>query len=179
MNLSPRTNELLFLLLAIVIGTLAAMGTLGFLALIEVGQWGLWPGIRDSVLDLFRRFQVSDHQFLIVVSVIIGVVVGLGTVVFVKLLEGSSWLFREFLPGLLGGRLWVVALVPALGGLCLAPFIRLFPKEATSDGVPSTMEAVALQNGFIRWTNGLLSMILSALTLDPEGQPGVKVRSYE
>jgi hypothetical protein len=43
-NLSHRTKELLFLLMAIVIGTLAAMGTLGFLALIEIGQWGVWPG---------------------------------------------------------------------------------------------------------------------------------------
>jgi CIC family chloride channel protein len=35
---------LLFLLLPIVIGALAGTGTLAFLALIEVGQWGAWPG---------------------------------------------------------------------------------------------------------------------------------------
>jgi CIC family chloride channel protein len=44
MNLSPQTKEVLFLLLAIVIGALAGVGTLGFLALIQVGQWGAWPG---------------------------------------------------------------------------------------------------------------------------------------
>ena len=44
MNLSHQTKELFFLLLAIVIGAIAGMGTLGFLALIEVGQWGAWPG---------------------------------------------------------------------------------------------------------------------------------------
>jgi CIC family chloride channel protein len=44
MHLSNQTKEFLFLLLAIVIGALAGVGTLGFLALIEVGQWGLWPG---------------------------------------------------------------------------------------------------------------------------------------
>jgi CIC family chloride channel protein len=44
MNLSPQTKELFFLLLAIAIGDLAGMGTLGFLALIEVWQWGAWPG---------------------------------------------------------------------------------------------------------------------------------------
>jgi CIC family chloride channel protein len=43
-NLSPQSREFLFLLLAIVMGALAGMGTLGFLALIEVGQWGAWPG---------------------------------------------------------------------------------------------------------------------------------------
>jgi CIC family chloride channel protein len=44
MNPSPQTKELLFLLLAIVIGALAGVGTLGYLALIQVGQWGTWPG---------------------------------------------------------------------------------------------------------------------------------------
>jgi CIC family chloride channel protein len=44
MNPSPQTKEFLFLLLAIVIGALAGVGTLGFLSLIEVGQWGTWPG---------------------------------------------------------------------------------------------------------------------------------------
>jgi chloride channel protein, CIC family len=44
MNPSPQTKEFLFLLMAIVIGALAGVGTLGYLALIEVGQWGTWPG---------------------------------------------------------------------------------------------------------------------------------------
>ena len=44
MKLSQQIKELFFLLLAIVIGAIAGMGTLGFLALIEVGQWGAWPG---------------------------------------------------------------------------------------------------------------------------------------
>jgi CIC family chloride channel protein len=44
MNLSNPTKEFLFLLLAILIGALAGVGTLGFLALIAVEQWGFWPG---------------------------------------------------------------------------------------------------------------------------------------
>jgi CIC family chloride channel protein len=44
MNLSNQAKEFLFLLLAILIGALAGVGTLGFLALIEVGQWSFWPG---------------------------------------------------------------------------------------------------------------------------------------
>ncbi len=72
MNLSPRTNELLFLLLAIVIGTLAAMGTLGFLALIEVGQWGLWPG--DG--DFMARAVAAPWWLRILIPVLGGLVVG-------------------------------------------------------------------------------------------------------
>ncbi|MCL5405626.1 MAG: chloride channel protein [Deltaproteobacteria bacterium] len=128
--------------------------------------------VRNPLLALFRRLRISDHTFLIILAIIIGGVVGGGTVFFVKLLEGSDRLFRHFLPGLLGGHLWVVALVPAFGGLCLAPFIWRFPKEAARDGVPATMEAVALHNGLIRWRDGFLTMILSAITLGSGGSAG-------
>ncbi|HZE21042.1 MAG TPA: chloride channel protein, partial [Desulfobaccales bacterium] len=49
MTLSKQTKEILFLLLAIVIGGLAGLGTLGFLGLIEVVQWGAWPGPGDFI----------------------------------------------------------------------------------------------------------------------------------
>lgn len=128
--------------------------------------------VRTTPLDWFRRLKISEQTFLIIAAAVIGVVVGVGTIVFEKLLVDTSWLFGEFLPRLVGGRTWVVALIPALGGLCLAPFIWRFPEEATTDGVPATMEAVALNNGFIRWTSGLFTMILSSLTLGSGGSAG-------
>jgi CIC family chloride channel protein len=44
MKLNSQVQEVLFLLLAILIGGLAGAGSLAFLAFIAVGQWGLWPG---------------------------------------------------------------------------------------------------------------------------------------
>ncbi|MCK9376101.1 MAG: chloride channel protein [Syntrophobacterales bacterium] len=44
MRLRYQTKEILSLILSIGIGALAGVGTLGFLVLIKVGQWGLWPG---------------------------------------------------------------------------------------------------------------------------------------
>jgi CIC family chloride channel protein len=44
MNLSKQANEVLFLLLAMLIGALAGVWALAFLALIKVGQWGFWAG---------------------------------------------------------------------------------------------------------------------------------------
>ncbi len=43
MKLGRRTQEVLFLVLAILIGLLAGIGSLGFLAFIGVGHWALWP----------------------------------------------------------------------------------------------------------------------------------------
>jgi CIC family chloride channel protein len=44
MNVANRAPEVLFLLLATLIGVLAGVGALAFLAFIAVGQWALWPG---------------------------------------------------------------------------------------------------------------------------------------
>jgi CIC family chloride channel protein len=134
----------------------------------------IFPGIRirNRLVAFFRRLGIRERTFLILISVIIGIAVGLGTVLFGLLLKGGAWLFGRFLPSFFGGHLWLVALIPALGGLCLAPFILSFPREVPGHGVPSTMEAVALNNGFIRWTNGFLAMILSTFTLGSGGSAG-------
>ncbi len=134
----------------------------------------IFPGIRlrNKLVALFRRLGIRERTFLIIMSVIIGIAVGVATIIFDLLLKGSAWLFGQFLPTFFRGHLWLIALVPALGGLCLAPFILGFPQETNGHGVPSTMEAVALNNGFIRWTNGFLAMILSAFTLGSGGSAG-------
>jgi CIC family chloride channel protein len=72
MNLSPQTKEFLFLLLAILIGGLAGVGTLGFLALIEVIQWGAWPGPGY----LIARVMETPWWLRILIPTLGGLVVG-------------------------------------------------------------------------------------------------------
>lgn len=134
----------------------------------------IFPGIRlkNRLVSLFGRPGIRERTFLIIMSVIIGIIVGLGAILFDLLLKGGGWFFGRFLPTFFGGRPWLVALIPAIGGLFLAPFILKFPQESTAHGVPSTMEAVALNNGFIRWTSGFLAMILSTFTLSSGGSAG-------
>jgi len=137
-----------------------------------VSEYFLIRHCRNFLFAFFRRLRVSDQTFLIILAIIIGVVVGGGAFVFERMLHYSSLIFGEILPSWLGSPRWIVVLIPALGGLLLAPFIHFFPKEATADGVPSTMEAVALKNGFVRWTNGILRMLMSSLTLGSGGSAG-------
>ncbi len=44
MKLRPHTLEALLVLFAITVGALSGVGALGFLALIALGQWAIWPG---------------------------------------------------------------------------------------------------------------------------------------
>jgi CIC family chloride channel protein len=129
--------------------------------------------LQRNLMTLLRRFQVnSDQTFLIITAVVVGIVVGGGTLLFEEALKASSRFFWVILPGWIGGGKLSLVLTPCLGGLLLAPMILLFPKDATKDGVPATMEAVALKSGFIKWTNSFLRMIMSAITLGSGGSAG-------
>jgi len=128
--------------------------------------------LQRSLMLLLCRFQVSDQTFLIISAVIVGLVVGGGTLLFQEALKISSTFFWMILPAWIGSRKIALVLTPCLGALLLAPFILLFPKDATKDGVPATIEAVALKSGFIKWTNSFLRMIMSAITLGSGGSAG-------
>ncbi|MBW1980374.1 MAG: chloride channel protein [Deltaproteobacteria bacterium] len=128
--------------------------------------------LKEQLRRLFRRYQLSDQTFLIVVAVVVGFLGGLGTILFEKMLEFFNWLFFEVFPHPLGNARWLIILIPALGGLFLAPLIRFFPAEAKSDGVPATMEAVALKRGIIKVRTFLIRTLASALTLGSGGSAG-------
>jgi CIC family chloride channel protein len=72
MNLSPQIRELLFLLLAILIGALSGVGTLGFLALIKAGQWLSWPGAGHFM----ERVLATPWWLRILIPVLGGLAVG-------------------------------------------------------------------------------------------------------
>ena len=129
-------------------------------------------GFRKRYLSFLRRFQISDQSFLMVLAVIVGTVVGGGSFLYAKMLEASSHFFWKILPACAGNSGVGPIFIPCVGALLLWPLIKLFPKDASKDGVPATMEAVALNNGFMRWTNSFLCMVMSAITLGSGGSAG-------
>lgn len=130
------------------------------------------PSLRDRLLRFFRRYKLSDQSFLVGVAVVVGFLGGLGTIFFEWLLEVAHRFFFEFVPHLLANPVWLVILIPAFGAVFLVPLIYLFPVEAKSDGVPSTMEAVALKRGIIRVRTFITRMLASAITLGSGGSAG-------
>jgi CIC family chloride channel protein len=130
------------------------------------------PSLRNKVLGLFRRCQLSDQTFLIIVAVIVGCLGGLGTLSFEWLLALGHRFFFEIVPHFTVASKWFIIAIPALGALFLAPLIYFFPVEAKSDGVPATMEAVALKRGIIKVRTFWTRMLASAITLGSGGSAG-------
>jgi CIC family chloride channel protein len=133
---------------------------------------GIVRSLRNRLLGFFRRYQLSDQTFLIIVAVIVGFLGGLGSIGFEWMVEGGWHFFFDIIPDLVGNPKWLVILIPAFGAIFLAPLIYFFPVEAKSDGVPATMEAVALKGGIIKVRTFSTRMLASAITLGSGGSAG-------
>ena len=121
MNLSHPTKEFLFLLLAILIGALAGVGTLGFLALIAVGQWGLWPGAGHFM----ARVLASPWWLRILIPTLGGLAVGPVIAFYApdargpgvpEVIEAAALREGRILPSKAVLKAWVTGLTIATGG---------------------------------------------------------------
>lgn len=133
---------------------------------------GIVRSLRNLLLGFFRRYQLSDQTFLIIVAVIVGFLGGLGSIGFEWMVEAGWHFFFDIIPDLVGNPKWLVILIPAFGAIFLAPLIYFFPEEAKSDGVPATMQAVALKGGIIKVRTFSTRMLASAITLGSGGSAG-------
>ncbi len=120
----------------------------------------------------------SHTNMIMILAVGIGVLGGYGAVGFRKLIDLLKLLFFQ---GGAGGDLlsyawtlpwWQRMLIPAAGGLVLAPLIKYFAKETKGHGVPEVMEAIALKGGKLTPRTMLTRSLASAITLGSGGSVG-------
>jgi CIC family chloride channel protein len=126
--------------------------------------------LKKRALFLVDRFKTSDHLFMIIIPIIVGVLGGLGAAVlkilihfFQQVLWGneeyiSSWYFKLIIPA---GGAFVVGLI-----------IYYFSREAKGHGVPEVMESIAIRNGVIRARVVVSKVVASALTIGSGGSVG-------
>jgi len=121
-------------------------------------------------------------------SIIIGVVAGLGAIAFYLLLQTTTAFFQGYVsgyhPALPAGessilslpsnsfRLWVLALIPAIGGLIVGLIIYTFAPEAEGHGTDAVIDAFHNKNGEIRRRVPLVKTIASAITIGSGGGAG-------
>ena len=120
--------------------------------------------------------------------VAIGVVSGLGAVIFHLLCEGGSFLFMDYLAGYhppapAGERhllpstgepfnRYVLLLLPALGGLISGWLVYTFAPEAEGHGTDGAIDAYHRKAGVIRGRVPIIKTIASAVTLTSGGSGG-------
>jgi CIC family chloride channel protein len=122
----------------------------------------------------------------LLIAGLIGVVAGLGSIVFYEAIRWATYLFLGlgagyYPPGPLGegqpvvreiARRWMIPVVTALGGLLSGAIVYIFAPEAEGAGNDAVIDAFHNQRGLIRARLPLIKMIASAITIGSGGSAG-------
>ena len=119
---------------------------------------------------------MTEHTFMVIVAVFIGVLGGFGAIVFrfaIRFFEKvffGSWNYS--LDYVLQLPWYVKLAAPIAGGLIVGPIVYWFASEARGHGVPEVMEAIVLRGGAIRPRVMLAKVTASAVCIGSGGSVG-------
>lgn len=135
------------------------------------------PPLEKSIRQRLREQLDRVQPFsLIVLACAVGVITGCGAVLFAELINLVQWLAigsTELPLYVLPHLAWYhILLVPAAGGLLVAPLVFLVSNEARGHGVPEVIEAITFKGGKIRPQIALIKSLASALTIGTGGSVG-------
>lgn len=132
---------------------------------------------RIKSVSLFTPLNSPHHDRDItrglLIATIVGVVAGLGAVVFRNLIgwiETVSFERGETFFSALGE--YYIVVIPAIGGLIVGPLVYFFAREAKGHGVPEVMIAMAKHGGRIRARVAFVKTLASAVTIGTGGSVG-------
>jgi CIC family chloride channel protein len=118
----------------------------------------------------------TEHIYMVLVSIAIGILGGLGAVGFrasIQFFQSVFWQSESpTLAYLHGLPWWWKVLAPAMGGLVVGLIIARFAAEAKGHGVPEVMESVALRGGRIRPRVVLAKLLASGICIGSGGSVG-------
>ena len=126
-------------------------------------------------LIYFNRLKLTEHSFVLIVAVIIGLLGGYGAVLIQLAIRWFQHLFwgGKFNLETIEAIAWYWrVIIPAFGGLVVGLVIQYYAREAKGHGVPEVMEAIALKNGIIRPRVVIAKLFSSALYIASGGSVG-------
>ncbi|WP_457566325.1 chloride channel protein [Caldithrix abyssi] len=131
--------------------------------------------IYKQFLVYFNRLKLTEHSFVLIVAVIIGLLGGYGAVLIQLTIRWFQHLFwgGTFNLQTIAAIDWYWrVIIPALGGVIVGFIIQYYSREAKGHGVPEVMEAIALRNGIIRPRVVIAKLFSSALYIASGGSVG-------
>ena len=131
--------------------------------------------LHSWLLGHVQRGTVPAGALTIVLAGVIGILAGLGAIVFSSLIDVvSESTVLPIIHRSVENRWWLAVLwmVPALGLLAVAWFTRRFAPEAQGHGVPEVITAVARHDGVIRPRVSLVKILASGVCIGTGGSVG-------
>jgi CIC family chloride channel protein len=132
--------------------------------------------LKRTFFRYFLNFRSTEHVFMVVMAVFIGLLSGFGAVgiqFLIKYFQILLWGAQEFPPEYTHALpIYTKLLVPAIGGLVVGAIVYFFAREAKGHGVPEVMQSIALKNGIIRPRVALVKLLASSLCIGSGGSVG-------
>lgn len=129
--------------------------------------------LKQKLTWFLRRWGFREESFLIILAGVIGILTGLGSAGFTKLIEMARQLCYSD-NGLYGGRNYFLILLPGVGALLVGLITYFFAREAKGHGVPEVMDAIARKDAVIRPRVAVAKAVASALTIGSGGSAGTE-----
>jgi len=130
---------------------------------------------KSSLIGRFTKWRIqhiSDRQFILMLSVVIGFVSGMSAV----LIKNSVHFIQTLLTGWFSESYENILYIfyPAAGILIVMIFIKFILKQSIGDGVPNVLFAISQTNGLMKPHNVYSSVVTSALTVGFGGSVGLE-----
>lgn len=119
-----------------------------------------------------RKPVIPEPVLIIALAVLVGIVGGLGAVVFRLMIRFAQVGFRWLAGGAFHLPHFTMAIMPVLGLLAVGVISTYFAREVKGHGVPQILEALALRGGRIRPRVGFFGILAPALTIGSGGSVG-------
>ena len=131
--------------------------------------------IYHKFLEYIDRAKLTEHSFVVIIAIIIGLLGGYGAVLInytIRFFQHVFWQSDFNLEMVTKVPWYLKLIVPTFGGIVVGLVIRYVAREAKGHGVPEVMEAIALKNGIIRPRVVIAKLFSSALYIAAGGSVG-------
>lgn len=120
----------------------------------------------------WRLKNLTGQQFILILSILIGIASGLAAVV----IKNSVHFISHFIEQLTQGEYqsYLLIVLPSVGILLAVLFIKYIIKRPVRHGVPNVLYAISKNNGQLNRHNMFSSVIASALTVGMGGSVGLE-----
>jgi CIC family chloride channel protein len=119
--------------------------------------------------------EFNRHIRLVLVACLIGFFAGLASIALkwmIHFFQGQFWRAPSILEAAAAQPWYWTLLIPALGGLIIAPLIYYGAQEAKGHGVPEIMDALILRGGRIRAKVAAVKALASSICIGSGGSAG-------
>lgn len=130
---------------------------------------------KNKILKKFlvwRLRHINDRQFMMMISAVLGVFVGLATTI----IKNSVYIIESLLTGDFTEDYsnYLYLTYPMIGILIAVLFIKLIIRQHVGHGIPSVLFAVSKTNGIIKQHNMFSSIVSSTFTVGFGGSVGLE-----